>query len=721
MEFAHDDKRGKPLGNHYIGNDPCCGGCRCRVAAAGGRLPARRAMKNTQPPLRTEAEARLAAGTGQTGVSSARSKDQLLHELQVHQIELELQNDELNRARADTEAALERYADFYDFSPVGLFTLDQGGVITRVNLAGAQLLGQERSRINGQRLLVFIGESSRQTFNAFLERMFAGETRLSCELTLVADGQPKRLVELTAVLSPDRHECRIAVVDITERQRVADMLRESGQFNAEVIANAQEGIVVYGLDLRYLVWNDYMERFTGMKACDVLGRLPLEVFPFLEEGGVWANLKKALAGGPSILVEFPFTVKQTGNSGWAMDRTSPLRNARGEIIGAISTVTDITMRRAAEDALKASEQRYRDLVDTVDGMVWEADPNTLKNTFMSRQAERLLGYPVENWMQPGFWTEILHPDDRDWARAYCTSAIGRGQPFEFEYRLVASDGRIVWVHDMVNIEMEGGAPRWLRGITVDVTARKRAEQELRDMASSLEQTVADRTGQLRQLAAQLSMAEERERHKLAQDLHDNLGQLLAVIRIKLSSIDAGSSGRTAAALIELVQQAEESVRTVTAQLSPPVLHTLGLVPALEWLGEEIERVYDLRVHVDHDNCRKHLVDEVQAVLYRSVRELLINVAKHAGVDEASLSCFCDGGRLNLVVSDAGSGFDPAGHMGPWSGHNSFGLRSINERIRNLGGEVEIDSSPGNGSTITLSVPCSTLKREICDDSRNACG
>lgn len=512
-----------------------------------------------------------------------------------------------------------------------------------------------------------------------------------------------------------------ANTNVAERQTASDMLRESGQFNAEVIANVQEGIVVYGMDLRYRVWNDYMQHFTGMKACDVLGRYPLEVFPFLEEGGVMANLASALAGGEARSVEFQFTVEQTGHSGWALDRTSPLRNAKGEIIGAISTVSDVTSRKMAEGALKASEQRFRDLVNATDGMVWEADAGTLANTFMSRQAERLLGYPVENWLRPGFWAENLHPEDREWAVAYCTSAIERGEPFEFEYRYLARDGRTIWLHDMVTVVLEEGVPRWLRGITVDVTARKQAEEELRVMANLLEQKVVERTAQLRQLASQLTMAEERERQALAQDLHDNLGQLLAVIKIKLSSLDAAAPESSIANVVSLVSQAEQSVRTVTVKLNPPVLYSLGLVPALEWLGEEIERVYGLKVHVDHDHCRKHLVDEVQAVLFRSVRELLVNVAKHARVDEVSLSCMCQSDRLLLVVSDAGCGFDPAAHMGQWSAQQGFGLRSINERIRNLGGDVEIDSSPGNGTTITLSVACSSIEREICDDPRNACG
>ncbi len=680
-------------------------------------------MGKPRPLLRAEAEARLATQRGQEGTVPARSKDQLLHELQVHQIELELQNEELKLAQAEAEDALERYSDFYDFSPVGFFTLTPDGGIARVNLTGARLLGLERNRVIDRHFSSFVVPAQLQAFNVFLQGLFAGGVRQIGELELelaVNDGLP-RPVQLNAVLSPNLQECRAVVVDITERRHALEMLRESSQFSEQVIASAQEGVVVYGSDLRYRIWNEHMERFTGMRSADVLGRHPLEVFPFLKDSGVIANIEQTLAGGTTTGVEFPFTVAQTGQSGWALDRNSPLRNARGEIIGVIGTVSDVTARRKAEADLRISELRFRDIVNTIDGMVWEADARSLTNTFMSRQAERLLGYPVKDWLQPGFWAEHLHPDDRDWAVPYCTSAIERGEPFEFEYRCIARDGRTVWLHDVVTVVQEEGVPRWLRGITVDISARKQAEQALRDMANGLEQKVAERTQQLRRLAAQLTIAEERERRKLAQDLHDNLGQLLAVIKIKLSSIDAGPGEPSIVSLITLVGQAEESVRNVTVELSPPILHTLGLVPALEWLGEEIERVYGLRVHVDHDGCRKHLLDEVQAVLYRAVRELLINVAKHARADAASLSCLCDGDRMLLVVSDAGCGFDAEPHLQPWSGHHSFGLRSINERICNLGGEVEIDSCPGNGTTITLSVPCSTIEREICDDPRNACG
>ena len=157
------------------------------------------------------------------------------------------------------------------------------------------------------------------------------------------------------------------------------------------------------------------------------------------------------------------------------------------------------------------------------------------------------------------------------------------------------------------------------------------------------------------------------------------------------------------------------MRIITLQLSPPILHMLGFVSALEWLSEEMRRIYGLTVHINNESGSKPLVDEVQSMLYRCVRELLINVAKHAKVSEASLSCRCDGSRLLLVVSDDGCGFDPASFRDTLPGQGSFGLHSIIERITHLGGEIEIDSSSGQGTVIGLTVPCSIAAKRTKEE------
>jgi PAS domain S-box-containing protein len=151
-------------------------------------------------------------------------------------------------------------------------------------------------------------------------------------------------------------------------------------------------------------------------------------------------------------------------------------------------------RMATEDVLKASEQRFRDLVNTTDGIVWEADARTFQFTFISEKAVKLLGFPASDWLKPGFWVSRLHPDDATWAPEFCASCTGRLEPHDFNYRFIAQDGRTVWLRDIVTVVTEQGAPRWLRGIMVDITAHKQAEmaiQASRDRLNAVLQTTID--------------------------------------------------------------------------------------------------------------------------------------------------------------------------------------------------------------------------------------
>ena len=141
---------------------------------------------------------------------------------------------------------------------------------------------------------------------------------------------------------------------------------------------------------------------------------------------------------------------------------------------------EITDRKRAELALRESSARYRALVNAIDGIVWEAEPGTFRFLFVSDKAERLLGYPVRQWTEePEFWRNHVHPEDRDWAAEYCARTTAEMRDHEIEYRMIASDGRVVWLHDRTTVVVEDGRVARLRGIMVDVTARKEAEAALR--------------------------------------------------------------------------------------------------------------------------------------------------------------------------------------------------------------------------------------------------
>ncbi len=160
---------------------------------------------------------------------------------------------------------------------------------------------------------------------------------------------------------------------------------------------------------------------------------------------------------------------------------SLIHNRKGEAVGVRGVARDITERRDAEKALRQSQQQYEELVNSVNCIVWEADALSLKFTFVNRQAEQILGYPVEQWLSdPNFWADHILPDDRDWAVAYCLDAIKQQRPHQFEYRMITADGRVVWMRDVVTVVIEQGRVKTLRGILIDITERKRAEEALRE-------------------------------------------------------------------------------------------------------------------------------------------------------------------------------------------------------------------------------------------------
>ena len=232
----------------------------------------------------------------------------------------------------------------------------------------------------------------------------------------------------------------------------------------------------------------------------------------------------------------------------------------------------------------------------------------------------------------------------------------------------------------------------------------------------LERQVRERTAQLSAMTMEVTLAEERERQMLAQDLHDDLGQLLAMAKLKLTALEEPASGdwslhRQQIKKIEaVIDQANQSVRSLSLQLSPPVLHQFGLVAALEWLAEEMQRAYGLSVRVRDDGQDKELSPAANFMLFRAARELLINVAKHASVSRAEVSIEAVDDNLILSVSDSGRGFDPQRKVQPSAG-GGYGLFSVRERIRHIGGEVQIDSSPGDGTVVVLILPLAANTQE----------
>lgn len=244
---------------------------------------------------------------------------------------------------------------------------------------------------------------------------------------------------------------------------------------------------------------------------------------------------------------------------------------------------------------------------------------------------------------------------------------------------------------------------------------KQAEQDLHELIDSLEQRVADRTRDLlvyqenlRAMTSELIVTEQRERGRLPTELHDYLEQWLVVCRMKLAQATSETKGLVVKAHLEEVDKILSDslayTRTLIAELSPSILYELGLVPALKWLAQQMER-HGLRVQVQHPEQAIQLSEDQGIFVFQEVRELLFNIMKHSGVSEATV--FLDGQvdqELQIRVQDAGKGFQSSLNPRDYSQPGCFGLFSIRERTEELGGHFHIESAPGKGTQATVVVP-----------------
>lgn len=236
------------------------------------------------------------------------------------------------------------------------------------------------------------------------------------------------------------------------------------------------------------------------------------------------------------------------------------------------------------------------------------------------------------------------------------------------------------------------------GVAIDITERKRAEEKLQLYQK-----------ELRSLASQLSLTEERERRVIATDLHDNIGQLLAISKIKLGKLkelsDDGEAVRQTDEIRGLIEQAIDYTRSLTFELSSPILYELGLEPAVEWLAEQFRAKYDLSVVFESDGLTVPLDTERSVLIFKAVRELLLNTVKHARAQQAIITVSGSGEVMKVTVEDDGAGFVYAPPEAANDGAiKSFGLFSVRESLRHAGGRLDIKSAPGHGTKVTLEVP-----------------
>ncbi|MGM0644440.1 MAG: PAS domain S-box protein [Thermodesulfobacteriota bacterium] len=387
----------------------------------------------------------------------------------------------------------------------------------------------------------------------------------------------------------------------------------------------------------------------------------------------------------------------------------------------VSFALDLSKIYEAEKSLTKNEERLEIAVSAMKLGVfeWEADKDTIR--LENQRIYDILGRTPEQgrFSMEEFYTRIIAPEDLADFKSALEEAMHTDRLFHTLCRIHRQDdGEKRWVAFSGKFDTaEGDTQKRLVGVVADITKRKHLEEERERLNEDLEHQVEKKTAEIQRqserlsaLANKLSQSEQKERKRLAATLHDNIQPLIVSARMHLWEAKRQNDSRLQAGQIidkveYILEKALTSLRSVTMNLSPPILSSGGFSGALNWLAEKMAKEYGLNVNLYSEGSPEPASEEITGLVFDCIKELLFNVVKHSGANEADLSVSGKPGeKLKIVVFDRGNGFDKDVITTQSPEEMTFGLFSIQERLAYIGGEILVETSPGRGAKITLSVP-----------------
>jgi PAS domain S-box-containing protein len=667
--------------------------------------------------------------------ASKNALEHLLEEQHNHEVELEMQNRELREAQQELEESRNRYADLYDFAPVGYVSLDNMGVIQQINLTGSAMIGIERERLIGMPFSRYVQPEDREVFLEHMRRGERSEDTVTTELRLNARGKPSMDVELSSLPSKNRPGSsavyRTVITDITERKRAEEALSENEEKYRLIVDNAQEGIWTIDSKANTSYANQRMADMLGYSVEEMLGR---SLFDFMDEEARKAaeyNLERRRKG---IREQHDFEfIRKDGLRIYTSLETSPVLDEEGNFIAAIALVADITERKLAEDELLETRNYLDKLIRYANAPIIVWDPYGQITRF-NRAFEVLTGYASEEVM--GRDLDILFPQS---SRVDSLDKITRALAGEYlesvEIPILRKDGEVrIALWNSANIYDADGS-NLLATIAQgnDITRRKRAEEELEEYKEHLEELVEERTlnlerinlqlqqeisrrknkedqlritaNQLRALAAHLESVREEEKRRIALEVHDSLGQALTGLKINLTLLRKRMAGDKALdesieAMSDLVDNTIQSVRDISTDLRPGIIDDLGLIATLEWQLKKFEEMTGIECSLVSSMEDGHLDKDLSIALFRISQEALTNIARHAEANRVNIVLAEEDGSLVMKVSDDGRGVTE----GEISSATSVGILGMRERTFAFGGDMDIRGEKGRGTMLTIRIP-----------------
>ena len=653
--------------------------------------------RDNNSKMRIEAELRLKKRTtGNPAQADRADLPRLMHELQVHQIELEMQNEELRAAHIALELSRDRYVDFYDFTPVGYITLNHVGIIMEINLTGASLLGAERGMLINRNFAAFVCQDDADRWHRYYIDVLQHDIKRTCELGILRDDGSHLAVQLDSlrlVREGNEPVARLVLADISERRKHEEALKKSEERLRSIVDQATDGIFVADSQGNYVDVNSTGCKMLGYSREEVLNLTLADILDPTEISRLGPAMA-SYANGEIVVSEWRF-LRKDGSTFLGEVRGKQLSN--GNLQGIL---IDITERRRAEQLLQESEREYRLLFENIlDGFAY------CKGTYhlgelqdfvflhVNSQFGKLTGFTDVigkklSEVVPGILTD--NPEFLDVSRRVAAT----GNPEGFETHVARLDG---WA----TITIYCPVKEHFVAVFRDITDQKRAEQELLFMNSQLAHEVAKQTADLSDLTAHIQTIAEKERAHLARELHDELGSTLVGMSMEVGHLKGRVTDpqilKGLAVLKDLISHAVEIKRAVVDELYPSVLDHEGFTGALTWMVNVFQKRADIEVELLMPS-EINMEDPYLLAAYRITQECLTNIAKHAGASKVTLEATANGGFLELTVHDNGIGLPLDIRTG---GHGILGMI---ERARYLGGSMNFESEKGKGTTARLRMP-----------------
>lgn len=605
----------------------------------------------------------------------------------------------------------EKYRGIFEQAVEGLFQTSLQGSFLSVNPAMARITGYD----SPDELIACISDVRRQLYvtpadrDAIVASILEQEEVLGREVQFLRRDGRRIWVSISAHMVRDEAGTPQCIegylVDITEQRLAEEALQKSKALLADAERVAGWGSWEWDIANDTIYVSDGLKRLAGLP----LNYPPVPLGDFIEDTVHPADQ----AARRRKLDEVVRGVVQHYDHEFRIIRldTDQVRiwlgagevqvDASGTPVRVIGTDRDVTEQRQAEEALRESEARYRALVENQVEAVCRWLPDTTL-TYVNEAYCRLLGRSRDELLGKSF-LDFVSPENIRPLMRHVRSLINNPRLAYYEHEVSSREKGPVWMRwsDCPIFDGKGELLEF-QLVGMDITDRKIAELAL----------ISQRE-QLRKLATELAMTEERERQNIATSLHDTVGQQLAAAKMKLDALagNPGSStkGGELAKAYNLILKAIASIRSLTFEISPPILYMLGFDAAVQSLCEKFEEETGILVDYRENGDAKFIGKSLRGTLYRMVRELLHNIAKHAGAEHVSVSLNCTETVTEICVEDNGSGFDAAEFMLQGNKNNCIGLFSIKQRIEYLGGSMTVDSRPGAGTRVTLRVP---LRSEI---------